>query len=53
METPFIVCGKGIKQGFETPDVVMQYDVPATIACILGIQPPQAWIGRPVMSFFE
>ena len=53
METPFIVCGKGIKQGFETSDVVMQYDVPATIAYILGIQPPQAWVGRPVMSFFE
>ncbi len=53
METPFIVCGKGIKQGFETPDVVMQYDVPATIAYILGIQSPQAWVGRPVMSFFE
>ncbi len=53
LETPFIVCGKGIKKGFETPDVVMQYDVPATIAYILGIQQPQAWVGRPVMSFFE
>lgn len=53
METPFIVCGKGIKQGFESSDVVMQYDVPATIAYILGIQPPQSWVGRPAMSFFE
>lgn len=53
METPFIVCGKGIKQGFESSDVVMQYDVPATIAYILGIQPPQSWVGRPVISFFE
>lgn len=53
LETPFIVCGKGIKQGFEFPDAMMQYDVPATIAYILGIQPPQAWVGRPVMSIFE
>jgi len=53
LETPFIICGKGVKKGYEFPDVMMQYDTPATIAYILGIQPPQAWVGRPVLSIFE
>lgn len=53
LETPFIAMGKGVKQGFEFPDAMMQYDTAATIAYILGIQPPQAWVGRPVMSIFE
>ena len=53
LETPFIVCGKGVKPGFEFTDAMMQYDTAATIAYILGIEPPQVWVGRPVMSIFE
>lgn len=53
MLSPFVVCGKGIKQGFEMTDAMMQYDVPATIAYILGLNTPQAWIGRPMTSIFR
>lgn len=53
LETPFIISGKGVKKGYEFTDAMMQYDTPATIAYILGIQPPQPWVGRPVMSIFE
>lgn len=52
MLSPFIVCGKGIRRGFEITDAMMQYDVPATVAYILGLTPPQAWVGRPVMQIF-
>ena len=53
MRSPFIVYGKGIKQGFEITDAMMQYDVTATMAYILGLEQPQAWVGRPMLSAFE
>lgn len=52
METPFIISGPGIRSGFEIGEVMMQYDVAATIAAILGIDQPQAWTGRPLRSIF-
>lgn len=53
MEIPFIIAGKGIKNSGEIKDCIMQYDTPATIAYILGLQRPQPWVGRPVMSVFK
>ena len=53
MESPFIVCGKGIKRGNEVDDSVMVYDCASTIAYIFSLQQPQVWIGRPVMAVFE
>lgn len=54
METPFIILGKGIKKGGnEIPESMMQFDIAATIAKIFGLETPQVWIGRPVMSVFE
>lgn len=53
MQTPFILSGKNIKKGFKITDLVMQYDVASTIAYILGIDQPQLWTGRPVLSAFE
>ena len=52
MLSPMIVYGKGVRKGYEITDAVMQYDVPATVAYILGLTPPQAWVGRPVMQIF-
>ena len=52
MLSPFIVYGKGVKRGFEITDAMMQYDVPATIAYILGLETPQVWVGRPMLSIF-
>lgn len=53
METPFIIAGKGIRKGYEIGESMMQYDVAATITEILGLERPQVWVGRPVMSVFE
>lgn len=54
METPFIIAGKGVKKGGgEFDELMMQYDVAATIAYIFGLQQPQAWIGRPTLQVFE
>lgn len=51
MEVPFIVYGCGVHPG-EISDVVMNYDVAATIAWILGAPLPQAWRGQPIKSAF-
>jgi predicted AlkP superfamily pyrophosphatase or phosphodiesterase len=53
MLSPFIVYGKGIRKGFQMTDAMMQYDVAATVAYILGLETPQAWVGRPMLSIFE
>lgn len=52
MEAPFIVYGKNVKAG-EITDVVVHFDVAATIAWILGAKAPQAWRGLPVKSAFN
>ena len=53
LETPFIICGKNVRAGFEFPEAMMQYDVPATIAAVLGIEIPQTWVGRPMLQVFK
>lgn len=53
METPFIIAGKGIRQGGEFQESMVQYDVAATIAYIFGLQQPQVWTGRPMTQVFE
>lgn len=53
IEIPFILCGKGIKKGYEIKHPVFQYDNAATVAFALGIEQPYTWIGRPVKSAFE
>lgn len=53
MQIPFIIFGKGVKQGYKITDCTMQYDTAATIAYILGLCQPQAWIGRPIVSAFN
>lgn len=52
METPFIICGKGIKHGYVISDVMIQYDIAATIAEIFQLHRPQAWRGQPIYSVF-
>lgn len=53
MESPFVIIGNNIKKGHEIDEFMMQYDIAATIAYIFGLETPQAWIGRPVLSVFE
>lgn len=53
MNTPFIISGKGIRNTGNFSEVMMQTDVSPTIAHILGLTPPQAWTGRPMLHLFE
>jgi len=53
IDHPLIFWGKGVKKGFEITDSTACYDVGATIAWLLGVEPAQAWRGRPVTSAFE
>ncbi len=52
MEIPFILYGAGIKKGYKIDETVYQYDNAATVAYTMGLQTPQAWIGRPVKGAF-
>lgn len=52
MEIPFIMYGAGIKNGYKIEETVYQYDNAPTVAYAMGLQMPQAWIGRPVKGAF-
>lgn len=53
IEIPFILYGKGFKKGYLIKNKVYTYDNASTVAKLLGINQPHAWIGRPVASAFE
>ena len=53
MEVPLVFCGKGIKNDFEIPESTMVYDIASTIGYMFGVDQPQVWIGRPIMSIFN
>ena len=53
LETPFIVCGKEIRENCEFPLTVMQYDTAAVIADLLGIRIPEDWRGRPFPQIYQ
>lgn len=53
IEIPFIIFGKNVKAGMEILQPVYTYDNAATVAFVLGIEQPYAWIGKPVKSAFE
>jgi hypothetical protein len=50
---PFILSGPGVKKGYKIPHPVYTYDNAATVAFALGIELPNACIGRPVKTAFE
>ena len=53
METPFVIAGPGVRQVGEFKSAMMQYDVAATIAWLLGLKQPQPWVGRPVKEILK
>ena len=53
MESPFVVFGKNVQSGHLIEEPVVQYDIAATIAYILGLETPSAWRGKPVLSVFK
>ena len=50
METCLVFCGKGVRPGTVITETSNVTDVPATLAHMLGLQRPHAWIGRPLPS---
>lgn len=52
LETPFIVFGPGIKEGYHFPDPMIQYDTAAILARILGLTIPSDWRGKAIDSIF-
>jgi predicted AlkP superfamily pyrophosphatase or phosphodiesterase len=48
MQIPWIIKGPGIKVNHEVTSSIMTFDTAATLAQLLGLTPPQVWIGRPV-----
>jgi hypothetical protein len=52
VEIPFLLYGKNIKKGHSIKQPVYTYNTAATIAHALGLEPPLAWIGRPVKTSF-
>ena len=53
MENPFVIAGPGVRQIGEFKSAMMQYDVAATIAWLLGLKQPQPWVGRPVKEILK
>ena len=52
LEIPWIVRGPGVREGHEIESPVNTYDTAATIAAVLSLRPPAAWIARPVREAF-
>jgi len=50
VEIPWILQGAGVKTGHHVETPVFTYDTAATIAHLLGLTPPDAWIARPVLD---
>ncbi|MDX2003513.1 MAG: alkaline phosphatase [Chitinophagales bacterium] len=50
---PWIIYGPGVTKGKTITTEVNTYDTAATIAWVLGIQPPECWTAQPVTDAFE
>lgn len=53
MERPVFLMGKGVRRGVKMTYGGAIYDTGATLAALLDITPPRAWIGRPLDEGFE
>lgn len=53
MESPLVFYGKNVHAGHQLDEPLVQYDIAATIAYILGLDIPEAWRGKPVKQAFE
>lgn len=53
MQTPLVFYGKGIKKGHRIQESTMIYDIAGTLARMMNVEQPQAWIARPISSIFE
>ncbi len=49
---PWILAGPGIETGRALAQPINTYDTAATAAALLGVEPPECWIARPVTESF-
>ncbi|MBM3855151.1 MAG: alkaline phosphatase, partial [Verrucomicrobia bacterium] len=52
LEIPWIIAGPGIKRGYTIAEPVNIFDTAPTLARLLGLSTPAAWIAREVPSAF-
>ena len=52
IEIPWIISGPGVAKGRELHSLINTYDTAPTLAYVLRVKPPSAWIGKPVMEAF-
>ncbi len=53
VNSPLILWGAGIQPGTVITDMVIGYDLAATMAHIIGIDTPRCWRGRTIDQAFE
>jgi len=53
IEIPWIIAGPGVAAGHEITVPVDTYQTAATIAYVLGVETPSAWIATPVLEAFD
>ena len=53
LESPYLVCGKNILPIGEIPSTMMQYDVAANFAHMLGLTLPAHWRGRQLKEIYR
>ncbi|MDR0713544.1 MAG: alkaline phosphatase family protein [Bacteroidales bacterium] len=53
VSTPIIFAGPGIKKDALIRRHIYRYDVAADVAFALGLETPQAWVGRPTRTAYE
>jgi hypothetical protein len=53
VEIPLIISGPGIKKNYNINQATYVFDIAATVAYLLDLKQPHAWIGRPVQGAFE
>lgn len=53
LEIPWILNGPGVNRGKELKQFINTFDTAPTLAWILGINAPKAWIGKPVLEAFD
>lgn len=53
LEIPWIAYGHAINAGRTVDQPINTFDTPATVAKLLGVKIPYAWLGRPVLLALE
>lgn len=53
VQIPWIVYGKGVREGHQINNTIITYDTGATIAWLLRLKTPQSWRGKPVSEAFQ